>query len=134
MKLPRVPISDGAGEVVAVGSGVTDWKPGDRVVIPFFPAWLDGALTPAKASSALGGDVDGLLREFAVIRADALLPIPAHLSFEQAATLPCAALTAWNGLFVSAICGPVRRFFCRARAVFRSLDCNLAAWLVRRSF
>lgn len=106
MKLPRVPISDGAGEVVSVGSGVTTWKPGDRVVIPFFPAWLDGALTPAKASSALGGDVDGLLREFAVIRADALLPIPAQLSFEQAATLPCAALTAWNGLFVSASLRP----------------------------
>jgi NADPH:quinone reductase-like Zn-dependent oxidoreductase len=101
MKLPRVPISDGAGEVVSVGAEVTDWKPGDRVVIPFFPAWLDGELTAAKSASAFGGDVDGLLREFATVRADALLPIPAHLSFEQAATLPCAAVTAWNGLFVS---------------------------------
>jgi len=101
MALPRVPISDGAGEVVSVGRDVTAWKPGDRVVIPFFPAWLDGELTADKAASGLGGDVDGLLREFAAIKADALLPIPAHLSFEQAAALPCAAVTAWNGLFVS---------------------------------
>ena len=101
MKLPRIPLSDGAGEIVSVGAEVTTWKPGDRVVAPFFPAWLDGEITAAKAASALGGDVDGLLREFATVRADALLSIPPHLSFEQAATLPCAALTAWNGLFVS---------------------------------
>ena len=101
MQLPRVPLSDGAGEIVSVGTEVTAWKPGDRVVVPFFPAWLDGEFSAAKAAGALGGDVDGLLREFATIRADALLPIPTHLSFEQAATLPCAAVTAWNGLFVS---------------------------------
>lgn len=101
MTLPRVPLSDGAGEVVAVGAEVTAWKPGDRVVVPFMPGWLDGELSSAKAANALGGDVDGLLREFAIVRADALLPIPAHLDFEQAATLPCAAVTAWNGLFVS---------------------------------
>jgi NADPH:quinone reductase-like Zn-dependent oxidoreductase len=101
LKLPRVPLSDGAGEVVAVGHEVTTWKPGDRVVAPFFPAWIDGALTGEKAASALGGDVDGLLREYATLPADCLLPIPGHLSFEQAATLPCAAVTAWNGLFTS---------------------------------
>ena len=101
MKLPRVPLSDGAGEVVSLGTSVTAWKPGDRVVLPFFPAWLNGELTAEKAASGLGGDVDGLLREFAVVKAEALLPIPAHLSFEQAAELPCAAVTAWNGLFVS---------------------------------
>jgi len=101
MKLPRIPVSDGAGEVVSLGAGVSGWKPGDRVVVPFFPAWLDGKLSADVAASALGGDVDGMLREFATIRADALLPIPGHLSFEQAATLPCAAVTAWNGLFVS---------------------------------
>src|ERR1700677_1509555 len=99
MKLPRVPLSDGAGEVAAVGEGVTAWKPGDRVVIPFMPAWSKGPLSPTAVASALGGDIDGLLREFAVISADALLPIPPHLSFEQAATLPCAGVTAWNGLF-----------------------------------
>src|SRR5277367_796190 len=69
MKLPRVPLSDGAGEIVSVGADVTGWKPGDRVVVPFFPAWLDGELTAAKAASGLGGDVDGLLREYASIRA-----------------------------------------------------------------
>jgi NADPH:quinone reductase-like Zn-dependent oxidoreductase len=101
MKLPRIPLSDGAGEVVSVGGAVTAWKAGDRVVIPFMPDWLEGAPDGAKSASALGGDVDGLLREYAAIRADALLPIPAHLSFEEAATLPCAGVTAWNGLFVS---------------------------------
>jgi len=101
MKLPRVPLSDGAGEIVSVGTEVTGWKPGDRVVVPFFPAWLDDELTAAGASSALGGDVDGMLREFVTVRANALLPIPDHLSFEQTAALPCAAVTAWNGLFVS---------------------------------
>jgi NADPH:quinone reductase-like Zn-dependent oxidoreductase len=101
LALPRVPVSDGAGEIVSLGHEVTDWKVGDRVVVPFFPAWIDGALSPLKAASALGGDVDGMLREFVTVRADALLAIPAHLSFEQAATLPCAAVTAWNGLFVS---------------------------------
>jgi NADPH:quinone reductase-like Zn-dependent oxidoreductase len=101
MKLPRVPLSDGAGEIVSVGANVTGWKTGDRVVVPFFPAWLSGDLTAEGAASALGGDVDGMLREFATVRAEALLSIPEHLSFEQAATLPCAAVTAWNGLFVS---------------------------------
>jgi NADPH:quinone reductase-like Zn-dependent oxidoreductase len=101
LKFPRVPLSDGAGEIVEVGSAVTAWKPGDRVVIPFMPDWLEGPVAPAKTATALGGDVDGLLREFAAIRADALLPIPAHLTFEEAAALPCAGVTAWNGLFVS---------------------------------
>jgi NADPH:quinone reductase-like Zn-dependent oxidoreductase len=101
MKLPRVPVSDGAGEVVSIGAQVRDWKPGDRIVVPFFPAWLDGEFSPAGAAGALGGDVDGMLRELATFRSDALVPIPAHLSFEQAATLPCAAVTAWNGLFSS---------------------------------
>jgi len=101
MKLPRVPLSDGAGEIVSVGAEVTGWKPGDRVVVPFFPAWLDGELAAPAAASALGGDVDGMLREFITVRANALLSIPDHLCFEHAATLPCAAVTAWNGLFVS---------------------------------
>ncbi|MCE0483628.1 MAG: NAD(P)-dependent alcohol dehydrogenase [Methylacidiphilales bacterium] len=101
MKLPRVPVSDGAGEVVAAGDGVTAWKPGDRVVSPFFPDWIEGEMTAAKTATALGGDVDGLLRELAVLPSEALLPVPEHLSFEQAATLPCAALTAWHGLFVA---------------------------------
>jgi NADPH:quinone reductase-like Zn-dependent oxidoreductase len=101
LKFPRGPLSDGAGEIAAVGPDVTGWAAGDRVVVPFFPAWLEGALTPAKAASALGGDVDGMLREYVTVAADALLPVPEHLDFVQAASLPCAAVTAWNGLFVS---------------------------------
>jgi NADPH:quinone reductase-like Zn-dependent oxidoreductase len=101
LKMPRVPLSDGAGEIVALGAEVTGWKAGDRVVVPFFPAWLDGRLTPAKAASALGGDVDGMLQEYVTMPADCLLPVPGHLDFLQAASLPCAAVTAWHGLFVS---------------------------------
>ena len=102
MKLPRIPLSDGAGDIIEVGSEVVNWQPGHRVVVPFMPGWLEGELTPAKAASALGGDVDGMLSELVVVRADALLPVSDHLNYEQAATLPCAAVTAWNGLFVSA--------------------------------
>jgi NADPH:quinone reductase-like Zn-dependent oxidoreductase len=76
-------------------------KPGDRVVIPFMPGWIEGELDGEKAESALGGAVDGVLVESIAVRADALLPMPEHLSFEAAATLPCAAVTAWNGLFIS---------------------------------
>jgi len=101
MKLPHVPLSDGAGDVIEVGTEVNNWQPGHRVVIPFMPGWIEGELTPAKGSSALGGDVDGMLSELVVIRAEALLPMPDHLNYEEAATLPCAAVTAWNGLFVS---------------------------------
>ncbi|HBJ84286.1 MAG TPA: NAD(P)-dependent alcohol dehydrogenase [Verrucomicrobiales bacterium] len=96
--VPRIPCSDGAGEVVSVGEGVTQWKTGDRVVIPFMPSWLEGEFSQAHASRALGGAVDGLLRELAAIRAEALLPVPAQLSLEEAATLPCAAVTAWDAL------------------------------------
>jgi NADPH:quinone reductase-like Zn-dependent oxidoreductase len=99
LKLPRVPLSDGAGEVAEIGAEVTEWKPGDRVVAPFFPAWLEGPLTAAKAASALGGDVDGMLQEYIALPADALLPVPEHLDFVKAASLPCAAVTAWQGLF-----------------------------------
>lgn len=98
--VPRVPCSDGAGEVVAVGAGVAAWKSGDRVVSPFMPSWIDGGFTQAHAAKALGGAVDGLLREFAVLPAAALLPIPEYLTFEEAATLPCAAVTAWDALTV----------------------------------
>lgn len=98
--VPRIPCSDGAGEVAAVGEGVSDWKAGDRVVVPFMPTWLEGEFSQTHASQALGGAVDGMLREFAVIRAESLLPVPAHLSCEEAATLPCAAVTAWDALHV----------------------------------
>lgn len=98
--IPRVPCSDGAGEVAAVGDGVTYWKPGDRVVSCFMPSWLDGPFNPRHAAAALGGAVDGLLRDYALLPAESLLPIPDHLGYEEAATLPCAAVTAWDALVV----------------------------------
>ena len=98
MKLPRIPCSDGAGEVVAVGEGVTAWKPGDRVAGIFMQNWLDGPLTAVRAKGALGGDVDGMLTDYVVLKETGLVAIPEHLSYQEAATLPCAAVTAWNAL------------------------------------
>jgi NADPH:quinone reductase-like Zn-dependent oxidoreductase len=98
LKLPRIPCSDGAGEVAAVGEGVTAWKPGDRVAGIFMQNWLDGALTPVKARGALGGDIDGTLAEYIVLHETGLISLPEHLSYQEAATLPCAAVTAWNAL------------------------------------
>jgi NADPH:quinone reductase-like Zn-dependent oxidoreductase len=100
-KLPVIPLSDGAGEVAAVGGGVTRVKVGDRVVGCFAPAWLEGPLTQEKVDSSLGCYVDGVLAQYVLFGAETMLPIPAHLSFEEAAALPCAALTAWNALFVA---------------------------------
>jgi NADPH:quinone reductase-like Zn-dependent oxidoreductase len=98
LKLPRIPCSDGAGEVAAVGDGVTRWKTGDRVAGIFMQNWLDGPLTPAKAKGALGGDIDGMLAEYVVLKDTGLVRLPEHLSYAEAATLPCAAVTAWNAL------------------------------------
>jgi NADPH:quinone reductase-like Zn-dependent oxidoreductase len=98
MKLPRIPCSDGAGEVVAVGDSVTSLKPGDRVAATFMQNWLDGPIDRAKSRGALGGDIDGMLAEYVVLKETGLVRIPEHLSFQEAATLPCAAVTAWNAL------------------------------------
>ncbi len=101
-KLPAVPFSDGAGEVVAVGRDVKRWKAGDRVSPIFTQAWIEGSLTIEKRRTTLGaGDLDGTLREIGAFDETALVEIPDHLSYEQAATLPCAAVTAWNALVVS---------------------------------
>jgi NADPH:quinone reductase-like Zn-dependent oxidoreductase len=98
MKLPRIPCSDGAGEVEAVGEGVSQWKRGDRVCGIFMQNWLEGPPTPAKIKGALGGDIDGMLAEYVVLKETGLVRIPEHLSYEEAATLPCAGVTAWNAL------------------------------------
>ncbi|MFO0892268.1 MAG: NAD(P)-dependent alcohol dehydrogenase [Isosphaeraceae bacterium] len=101
LPLPRIPVSDGAGVVQAVGPGVTRFGPGDRVSASFMPGWVNGEIDDTKARSALGGEVDGLLAQEVVLPEDGLVSIPEHLSFEEAATLPCAALTAWNALFAA---------------------------------
>jgi NADPH:quinone reductase-like Zn-dependent oxidoreductase len=101
MPLPRVPLSDGAGEVVGVGAGVTRWKLGDRVAGCFMQTWIDGAYREEYGKSALGGAVDGMLSEFVALHETGCVAVPEHLNFEEAATLPCAAVTAWNALFES---------------------------------
>jgi NADPH:quinone reductase-like Zn-dependent oxidoreductase len=98
--IPRIPCSDGAGVIEACGEGVLGWKPGDRVVCPFMPSWLDGPFSAYHSARALGGAVDGLLRRSAILPASALLPIPAYLSVQEAASLPCAGVTAWDALVV----------------------------------
>jgi NADPH:quinone reductase-like Zn-dependent oxidoreductase len=98
MRLPRIPCSDGAGEVIAMGEGVTRVQIGDRVAGIFMQNWIDGAPSAEKSRGALGGDIDGLLAELVILREDGLVHFPRHLSYEEAATLPCAAVTAWNAL------------------------------------
>ncbi len=94
-----VPTSDGAGVVVGLGPGVTAWQSGDRVMANFFQTWVDGPWHPRYGSSALGGGIDGMLAELVVLEHDALVAVPAGWSFEEAATLPCAGVTAWNALY-----------------------------------
>ncbi|HZZ38776.1 MAG TPA: NAD(P)-dependent alcohol dehydrogenase [Acidobacteriaceae bacterium] len=98
MHLPRIPCSDGAGEVVAVGEGVVRVKPGDRVAGIFMQNWIDGEPDAAKVKGALGGDIDGMLAELVVLREEGVVCIPEILSYEEAATLPCAGVTAWNAV------------------------------------
>ncbi len=103
---PLVPTSDGAGEVVAVGSAVTRVGVGDRVAAAFFPTWLAGGLQEEHHANALGGSIDGMLAELVVLPEAAWVRVPDGYSFEQAATLPCAAVTAWHALFEAAALRP----------------------------
>jgi NADPH:quinone reductase-like Zn-dependent oxidoreductase len=98
MHLPRIPCSDGAGEVVAVGDGVTRVAVGDRVAGIFMQNWIDGEADAKKIRGALGGDIDGMLAEYVVLREQGVVRVPDHLSMEEAAALPCAAVTAWNAV------------------------------------
>jgi NADPH:quinone reductase-like Zn-dependent oxidoreductase len=103
MKLPSIPLSDGAGEIVEVGSEVTGWEIGDRVMPLMVQRWFDGESSEEKRRTAIGAGAhwQGVARECAAFRQDALVRVPEHLSFEEASTLPCAALTAWHALAFS---------------------------------
>ena len=93
-----VPLSDGAGEVVAIGPRTTRFRKGDRVASIFFQKWIDGAPKPEFMATALGGAIDGMLSQYVTLNENGLVSIPDHLSYEEAATLPCAGVTAWNAL------------------------------------
>ncbi len=96
--LPIIPCSDGAGEVVALGEGVASVRIGERVTTTFFPNWLAGEPTANMVKNTLGGPLDGTLAEYMVASEHGVIPIPEHLTDLEAATLPCAGLTAWNAI------------------------------------
>jgi len=95
---PTIPNSDCAGTVTRVGPGVSGFAEGERVMGCFFADWISGPITPQAMASALGGAVDGVLAEYVVLKADGAVKVPDHLTLEEAATLPCAAVTAWHAL------------------------------------
>jgi len=107
--LPLIPVSDGVGEVVDAGAGVTRVKAGDRVCPLFAQAWISGEPTPERLSRSLGGPVDGTMAEYMVLSEEGVAKVPAHLSDEQAAALPCAALTAWSAVVTHDNLGPGSR-------------------------
>jgi len=96
---PLVPLGDGAGEVIAVGTYVTRVKRGDRVTHSYFPDWIDGIPDPSKVATSFGTHIDGALAESFLAHEDAVVPIPSYLNYVEAATLSCAGTTAWNTLF-----------------------------------
>jgi NADPH:quinone reductase-like Zn-dependent oxidoreductase len=96
--IDRIPMSDGVGEVVAVGAGVTRVNVGDRVAGTFFQNWASGSITANVMKSAMGGEIDGMLAEYVTLDQNGVVLLPNHLSYEEGATLPCAAVTAWHAL------------------------------------
>lgn len=96
----RIPMSDGAGEIVSIGDAVTKWKVGDKVLSLFYRDWLEGKPTPLQTTFISGESSDGFLTEYGLESEETLTRMPNHLSFTEAATLPCAAVTAWNALMV----------------------------------
>lgn len=96
--LPFTPLSDGVGEVIEIGAAVKRVAIGDRVCPIFAPGWVAGEMDRSTLAHTLGGPVDGTLREQMVVAADSVVKVPNHLSDEQAAALPCAAVTAWSAL------------------------------------
>jgi len=106
MPLPLIPLSDGAGEIVEVGEGVTYRKVGDRVAGAFFQSWVEGAYDREKSRRSLGGPLPGMLASHVLLDEAGAVPIPVGLSFLEASTLPCAGVTAWNALFSGKPIGP----------------------------
>jgi NADPH:quinone reductase-like Zn-dependent oxidoreductase len=104
--LPLVPLSDGCGEVIAVGEGVDRWRLGDRVMPIFVQGWISGDQPQVESLPTLGGPLDGTAQELAVWRDDNIVAVPASLSAVEAATLPCAGVSAWNALFVATRISP----------------------------
>ena len=101
-RVPIVPVADGVGEVVELGEGVSRFRVGDRVTGGYYPYWSEGDITPQKVVHSLGGGTwNGVLADYFVLREDATVHVPAHLSDSEAAALSCAGVTAWNSLFVS---------------------------------
>lgn len=97
-ELPLIPVSDGVGEVIEVGAGVTRVAAGDRVCPTYFQNWTSGAPTPERFSSALGGPLDGVMADLVCLSAEGVVKVPEYLTDAEAATLPCAALTAWSAV------------------------------------
>jgi NADPH:quinone reductase-like Zn-dependent oxidoreductase len=93
-----IPCSDGAGEILEIGPDVSQFSVGDRVMTSFAPQWIDGEATHSELRSTLGGPLPGTLRELGLFSESALVKIPDYLSWEEAATLPCAGVTAWSSL------------------------------------
>jgi NADPH:quinone reductase-like Zn-dependent oxidoreductase len=101
LKFPFQILSDGVGEVTAVGAGVTRVKPGDRVAGTFMQGWWEGEPSLEKSATALGGAISGVAAQYVVLDSEGVVIVPSHLSDEEAATLPCAAVTAWHALAAS---------------------------------
>lgn len=97
-ELPLIPISDGVGEVVEIGDGVTRVAPGDRVCPTYFQNWIAGDPSPERFASSLGGPLDGVMADYMCLSQDGVVRVPAYLTDAEAATLPCAALTAWSAI------------------------------------
>lgn len=101
LKKNCIPLSDGAGEVLALGEKVSKFKVGDRVAAGFFQSWKADQIKASDHNTALGGAIDGMLAEKVVLHSSGIVKIPEHLTYEEAATLPCAGVTAWNALMES---------------------------------
>jgi NADPH:quinone reductase-like Zn-dependent oxidoreductase len=124
---PIVPLSDGAGVVIEVGSDCSRFKVGDRVMAAFFPSWQEGEFKPEHHTSALGGgSTDGLLAEEVVLPESAWVKIPDHLSFDEASCLPCAGLTAYHALFQVASLQPGQTVLLQGTGGVSSMALQLA--------